>query len=502
MSMVGLNSYVQTHTSTGGLQNVMPGNYGQGNEGFVDPLDTANSVPISDETSMLAMEKYCKEYNVSENPFNDPTFAANCGVCLSSGNFNDAARTPIADTPGGTGVLVYQQDKQRAYDRQVSNNYRYPRAMPSLGRAMCVGATSQEDDSKPPTLAIDANMYTDIKYRKECIKAADFTADKSCGRCVTDPTSWSYIKNPPNGDLNPVTLVLSGSGKVTVTVNGSPAMIVTDTGLAPMTETSLSTTPISVLLSTGAANEQQIQEGQRFIVSVKQVGTTIPFVGGLLQSKSPNGEKYVQEFYNTIVKDTANSGNVPKVGQPKVPITTNGVSVKRIIPTTPLPTPVAMVLECEMPVTFISPVWDPTTNRTQIAYYDCSAGPYVNSQGHADNIIKDECTGQLPASYTDSCLGSIITGAGCSTGGTWYRNGLPQETRGMNTGQLTNWIKDQQKMSSTDPTVAIGCYGLDISSPCDKTNPDGTPTDTCLKYLYENTIERNPRYGPAYNTQN
>jgi len=525
MSMVGLNSYVQRHSDSGGLSQRLPGGIREGMvEGFrslsklaptntelnqyTSPPDMAHSVPISDSTSMLAMEKFCREYDTTKgNPFSDATFAENCGVCLSTGRFNDVSKTPIKETASGTGVLVYKADKKKAYDRQRDNNYMYPRAMPSLARAVCVGATSQDNDTQAPTLAIDANMYMDIKRRKECIAAQDFAPDRSCGQCVTNPKSWSYVKNPPAGDLNRVYLVLVGSGLVTITVNGKQ---LNRKNGSPVVDYPLSATPRRFNLGRymdGGAIRGYIEEGDKFVVTVKGAGAgTVPHLGGLIQSIVPNGGKYVEEFYNTIVTDGANAGNAPRVGQPKLFVSTYGVYVRRIVPTTPVPTPVSMILNCQMPLTFINPMWNAETGRTQIASYDCKNGPYVNSAEDSALLMKDECTGQKPGSISIDCLHDIIMDNGCSTGGDWYMKGLPTEAFGTNMmnsiGQIASWIQGALATRGDDPAVMKGCYGVDTSSPCDGLGPGDTPSAECLAYLYSNTSEQNPRVGKAYTTVN
>ena len=495
MSMAALNSYTQNHTSSGGLTNVLPGNYeGFDTQGIIDPLDTALSVPISDETSMLAMEKYCREYTITGNPFDDATFAANCGVCMSTGNFNDAANTPIVNTPAGTGVLLYRADKDRAYARKTANNYRYPRAMPSLGRAVCAGATTQDNDANLPTLAIDAAMYSELKGQAACIFTQDYATDKSCGKCLTDPTSWTYIKQPASEGMQPTNLILVGSGLVTVTSNGQP---VVDADGKEIADVALSTTtPLSVGLGNFLVNgtvRGYINEGEPFVVSVKPAGVTVPYVGGLIQSTVPNGSTYIEEMYNTILTDDANSGNVPKIGQPKLGVSTFGLYVKRIIPTTPMPSGAAMRLSCKMPMTFLS---------NNLSQYTCPDGPLINSLEDANALIKDECTGQSPGGYSQNCLGKIILEAGCSTGGTWYSSGLPAAaTTGNNVGQIRNWITAQQ-VNRNQPAVSMGCYGINNSSPCDGASPGTPPTAECLKYLYDNTSENNPVQGRAYTTTN
>jgi hypothetical protein len=501
MSMVALNSYDQKYPAAGGIVNSLPGE----KEGFTTGMDMAISLPISDETSMLALDKYCRENGKGSNPFSDAKFAEFCGMCMV-----DASKPPPGNKysdgtpiPGnGAGVLVYPEDKATAYNNQKENGYHYPRALPSLGRAKCAGATTSDDDSRPPTLAIDANMYTDILKRNLCVATQDFANDGSCGQCVGDTKKWSYVKNPPDGNINTVLLILTGSGLVSILSNGQ--QVVADG--KNVVDVALSTTPLVVDLGNynagGNSFQGYIKEGEKFTIIVKPNNLVVPYIGGFLQSTDPNGSPYIQELYNTVLSDSANAGSAPKLGHPKLNMSGMGFSVKRIVPGANIlaDSVVKINLVCEMPMTFISPNMDPTSNRSQIAYYDCKSGPYTTTAAHADLLIKDECSGQTVGNYTDMCLKSKIMAAGCSTAGGWYTSGLPPEA-GANTNTLGNisaWI-NQKILEPTNVATSMGCYGIDLSSPCDGADK-GSPE--CLAYMYNNTSERNMLQGPAYSTRN
>lgn len=500
MSMVALNSYDQKYPAAGGIVNTLPGE----KEGFTTGMNIATSLPISDETSMLGLEKYCKDNAKGTNPFSDAKFAEFCGVCMVDGSkpppkniYSDG--TPIPGNEGG--VLVYPEDKAVAYTKQQENGYHYPRALPSLGRAKCGGATTSDDDSRPPTLAIDANMYSDIRKRNLCVATQDFAPDGSCGKCVGDPTKWSYVKNPPEGNINNVLLVLVGSGLVTVLSNGQQVLA----DGKNLIDVALSTTPLVVNLgnyNAGGSLRGYIKEGERFSIIVKPNNLAFPYIGGFIKSTDPNGNPYVQELYNIVQNDSANAGNSPLIGYPGLSVSGMGFSVKRMVPGNNVSreVDVKMNLICEMPLTFISPTMDPTSKKSQIAYYDCKSGPYTTTAAHADLLIKDECSGQSAGNYTDTCLKSRILAAGCSTGGTWYRVGLPPEA-GTNTntlGNISSWI-NEKKLEPTNVATSMGCYGINLSSPCDG-NKAGSPE--CLAYMYKNTSEKNILEGPAYSTAN
>ena len=487
MSMSALTSYKQHPNSQGGMSMSMPGNYRSG-EGF---LDTPLSIPVSDETSMLGIEKYCKEKDVTTDPFGDAKFNKHCGVCLGAGAFTG---TPTKPFDGPQGVLVYKADKNRAYARKRANNYRYARAMPSLGRAVCTGATSQRDDSAPPTLAIDSDMYREAMGRMRCQREQQYMADKSCGKCMADTTKWSYIQHPPKGTVQNIELQLLGNGKVTITVKGAATSV---------TNTLLSNTPLVVDLSryAGAPDSSAIQEGDSFVVSVQAAtATAIPFIGGLLKGRNADGTLYLQEFYNTVLRDDANSGNSVRTGTPALFVPGLNVRVKRLVAKTPLATGTEkMRLVCEIPFTFI----DYSDGNNNIAYYDCKKGPYVTTTANENKLFQDECTGQSPGQYSEDCKRKVLLEEGCSSAGSWWLNGLPADGIVGTIGQIRRWIKGKQATANTDPVVAEGCYGItSVATPCDGVGPGNPPSDACLSYLYENTSEKSANIGKAYNTTN
>ena len=485
MSIVGLTSYGQHPTSEGGIAMSIPGNY-KTNEGF---LDTTLSLPVADETSMLGIEKYCKEKDVTTDPFGDPQFMENCGVCLSAGAFTGTPTTPF---DGPQGILVYKADKDRAYARKTANNYKYARAMPSLGRAMCRGATSQDDDMAPPTLALDSDMYREALGRMRCQREQQYLPDKSCGKCMADTTIWSYIQQPPKGTVQNLELQLVGNGKVTITVKGAAT---------PVLNTVLSNTPLIVDLSkyTGAPGSSAVQEGDPFVVSV-QAAAAAPFIGGLLKGTNADGTIYLQEFYNTVLRDDANSGNSVRTGTPSLFVSGLNVRVKRLVPKNPLPTTAEkMRLVCEIPFTFI----DYSDGNNNIAYYDCKKGPYVTTAAHENKLFQDECSGQAPGQYSEDCKRKIILDAGCSSAGSWWTNGLPADAISGTVAQIKAWIQGRQGAASTDPAVAEGCYGItSMATPCDGVGPGNPPSNACLAYLYKNTSEQSATVGKAYSTTN
>ena len=454
MSITGLNKPDQYHTLTGGITTTQP---------FAD-YDI--SLPIFDENSMLAMDNFCKSYNVSTNPFADPNskFSKNCGVCFGDG------------TPKG--VLLYEKDKEIAIVNQRSRNYKYPRAMPSLGRSTCTGATSQIDDSAPPTLAINSEMYNDITGRNYCKTHNTFS--NNCGQCVTNNSIWSYVKGDPGVNMSGLKLYLVGKGKVTVKVNN---VLISDEDKV------LPPNGLNILIGNYGTGNTIIKEGDIISISVKQDGVSNTYIGGALEGTVASGGKYLRDIYDFLKDKTFGSST-------SSPTTTTmsllssytpnpSIRVKRIevnpgvvtasvmtMAMQQLANAVKIRLEGTIPLTFIDPA------QNQMAFYDCKNGPYIKQQASADLLgVIDECAGQPSGTgYTDECKRKKILEAGCSSAGSWWREpGQITQTSG-----LDAWLTTQKASARTVPAASMGCYGVDISTPCDSS----PGSQECLAYTY------------------
>jgi len=443
MSATGLNQPKQYHTITGGITTTQP---------FAD---YNMSLPVFDENSMIALDNYCKSYNVNTNPFTDTNskFSNFCGVC-----FNDDGIP--------SGVLVYEKDKEVANTNKDSLNYKYPRAMPSFGRSVCSGATSQSDDSKPPTLAINADMYTEIKGRIACKK--DKTYGNNCGKCSTNDTVWSYIKNDPGETMKKLALYLVGNGIVTVKLNDIVVKAKVNDTLVNAQDIQLSSRPIISLGMNG------IKEGDTFSISVTKDNNTAVNIGGALEGITASGGKYLRDLFDIVKDETTVRSNAVYAGSLLLSSYTQNpnIRVKKMVKINPPASSIQLLLRGIIPFTFID------TMQNQMGYYDCKNGPYITNAISAEILnIVDECSGQPSASgYTDECKRKKILEAGCSSAGNWWTN--PDSIT--QTSGLDNWLSIEKAKANTNNVASIGCYGIDISTPCDN-NPSSRE---CLAYTY------------------
>ena len=461
MSQTALNIPMQV-PSLGGLFTTKP------------PVNTL-SPRIDNESSFLGLVDFCKNTGASmSDPFSDANFAANCGMCTSSGTLITGEKFTSP-----TGVVVYQKDKDNVNDTQTKNRYKFPRAIPSLKSATCQGATLS-DDSVAPVLAITGKMLKEILGRNAC--RTNQTFGNSCGQCTADTNSWSYVENPPNGGISETTLYLYGKGTVQISVQGAVVG-----------------SPKSLSMTATVINIGIVTEGSTIKVAVTSDSDgNSPMLYAAMKNTLPNGSDFYLPFDDIINKDEV-TGSYPRRLSPKF-FTDMNMALSQILPSAGQPRgSVQMVLDATMPLTFVS--------SDQIASYDCTTGPYTTSQADAElySSDTDPClnpAGQGPGNYSQECIQGKLFAAGCSTGGDWYTNGLPgAATAGKNLGQINSWLQDKVTNSSTDPSVTKGCYGEDTSTPCDQfIGTAQIPNQQCLAYLYANTGAQNPRLGQAYSS--
>ena len=427
-----------------------------------DPL----SPRVDNDNSFLGLIQMCKAKGTGNTPFSDPAFAANCGMCLSSGSLKTGE---TFSTP--TGVLVYAEDKTTATNEQKSNGYTFPRVIPSLAAAVCKGA-SRSDDSQP-VLAITQSDFDGFKKRQVCRESHGL--GNECAQCIsTKEASWI----PRSGGTEPITLWLWGAGTVVVTLGGQvvsvgdkPSILANDKGLQ---------VPLG-----------KAQEGTTLNIKVLQ-GTSAdgPYVYGAIVSRTPSNTMYKLPIDRFLEKDTI-SGSFPRRGAPQYFSEIKAACVKLL----PQGNNTSMAVDGFLPLTFVQP--------DQLAAFDCPTSPFVSTQASAEILVDDPCLnprGQGPNNYTDECLRKAILSAGCSTNGTWYKNLPAQNDRDFRLSNYTHELKKANDLlGDTFPDVSMGCRGIDISSPCDNFLDGGVPDQACMRYLYTNQSEGNKRIGRTYN---
>jgi hypothetical protein len=421
---------------------------------------------IDNENSYLGMIKMCKDKGVGNRPFDDPAFAANCGMCVTSGSLKSGE---TFTTP--TGVLVYAADKSNAQNDKTKNQFIFPRVIPSIDAATCKGAS--RSDSSQPSLAITQADFDAFKARAAC--KASHGLGNGCAKCVSNKES-SWI--PANGGTQPLTLWLSGAGTVVVSVGGQKVF-----GGNPVQPAVLSDATTKIPLG-------RVKEGTSFNVTVSK-GTSVegPYVYGIITSLTPANKTYKLAIEKFLELDKV-SGTFVRKGSPKYFSEVKAYSAKLL----PQGGQLSMALDGFIPLTFVEP--------DQLAAFDCAASPFVSTQASAELLISDPCLnprGQGPGNYTKECLQQAVLNAGCSTNGTWYKNPTID-----NRTTVTSWTAAIAALinkpdATTDINTMMGCRGINVSTPCDPFLKGGIPDNACMAYLYTNDSEYSKRTGRAYN---
>ena len=441
-----LNVPTAVPTSTGNFINKYP--------------DTIISPRVDNENSFLGLVKFCKDESAKGgNPFSNPKFAQNCGMCLSSGSLitGETFTKP-------TGVVVYQKDKEKAYKIRTNNKYKFPRTIPSLQAAVCKGASTSDDSL--PVLALNEKDYTRFQKREKCIHGQ--SVGNECGKCLSN-NKYSWVD--PRGGIQPMSFALYGMGKATLRVGRQVQTV-------DLSETQ------GALLSVG-----RLVEGTPFSIEVVKGNTTEgPYLYGAMISTNPNGQPYRIGIEKIIEKD-ATTGSTPRRGTPKLFSEVRMNLIKLM----PKPQTERMVLDGQIPLTFVE--------SDQLATFDCDASPFITKQASAELITDDPCArpkGQGEGKYSDACLQEVVLLGGCSADGDYYKN--PNTYAGkMSKSQFRTWIEQKKKLTNTNIDEARLCLGKDITSPCDKFLRTGAiPDRNCLIYLYKNTGSTNKRIGSSY----
>ena len=428
---------------------------------LVDPI----SPRVDNENSYLGMIKMCKDKGVGDRPFNDPAFSANCGMCVTSGTLKSGE---TFNKP--TGVLVYAADKADAQKDKTTNQYIFPRVIPSIDAATCQGAS--RSDSSQPSLAITQADFEAFKARAAC--KASHGLGNGCARCVSNKES-SWI--PANGGTQPLTLWLWGAGSVVVSVGGQKIA-----GGDPARPATLSDSTMQLPLG-------RVKEGTSFNVTVsKGLSTEGPFVYGIITSITPANKPYKLAIEKFLELDKV-SGTFVRKGAPKYFSDVKAYSAKLL----PQGGQLSMALDGFIPLTFVEP--------DQLAAFDCAASPFVSTQASAELLISDPCLnprGQGPGNYTKECLQQAVLNAGCSTNGNWYKN---PTIDGRTT--VASWTAAIASLANrpdaaTDVNTSMGCRGVNVSTPCDAFLSGGIPDAGCMAYLYSNDAEYSKRTGRAY----
>ena len=405
-----------------------------------------------DPNGLLAMIKLCEGVKtVDANAFNDPNFAANCGICVDIGKNS-------AGNPTKGGLVLLPKDKEYAQKHQRGDHL--PDYKPTIGTCPA------------QRMAGNAAEVRRIQNIMSCQNSASYDIT-GCSQCYADQ---SYFPVEGTTNVNPPAIYVAGSGYLTwyetgytngagVNLNGSPQKL-----------------------------QLKGPEATRVTLNVSPNNPNGCYIAGYLEGVTSNG--YFRVDLQRIVQTDGWTGRKPRLTGP---VTINGVSCNNMSPGFGQEN---MNLIIPTPFTFV--------DTTSLSGEMCSTGPFVTKQSSAEFLASDPCykKGSGPGNYNQECLQNSFYSNGCLDSG----KGFPMSTTanaallatpsGYNRslGQISEFIYENAIRSATGMTsggaklsiddwsaASEFCTGRKITSPCDTAAKDTGPlSGDCLTYLWRN----------------
>ncbi len=441
------------------------------NLGSKNNYTTPNNLPNNFQQAIT-----CEAAPTTCDAFDDPTFAANCGMSF------DKKGISVNGKPHIGGLFISPDDRKKQMD--MANNVLstggapydpYKVYQPTLGKA------------KPGSFALNKDQCQVIKERIDCATKQTFSSP-NCTQCYT---SQNFSRVGPETGRIPSTLYLFGSGTVNVSSQNN---------IIYLPENKLDTNnPMTVLVPANA-------EGTVFHINLQaNPNSTSTFVAGYIEGQTPRGT-FKLDILNLVQSDLI-TNTKPKINGS---ITVNGFRCLSLVPGT---SQTKMDLSCLMPFSFLS-MYDGDA-------LTCDNGPIITQAASATFLESDPCFGKAnkPGNYKLECLQSRWIEMGGTPQGIGYpsnqtkadalqkdANGKPLDIDTIvnnlapkMTSALTGQDANGNNLSISNwNTVSMWATGTPINTPCDGPNSQSGPlSQECLQYLYLNQ-GINSHIGPTY----
>jgi len=433
-------------------------------------METVYDIP-SQSPAMFEAAKACEAADKTCNAFNDPTFAANCGMSFDTQGSDSVGRV----FTGGLYIMPDERKKQLARAATVEQTGSEPYDpvkvyQPTLGRA------------RPGTFSLNKDSCVVVKEKVDCAAKQTFKTP-NCTQCYT---SQQFSRVGPKTGRLPSTLHLYGVG--TVTVSGNRIGV----SQQPLSESA----PANITLP-------EASEGITFTIRVTGAGA--PYLAGYLEGPTARGTFKVD--LKTMVKTDTVTNAKPRITGTKTVggfrCTTLGLGSGKK----------EMNLACLMPYTFI--------NGFDGDSLACDNGPIITLEESAVHLESDPCYGKAnsPGNYKLECLQSRWI----DLGGTPQGTGYPKDTAAANLIQRDSagnpldidTIVDTLSVRSAQAQTGQNASGVSLSipdwnaqsmfmtgvpitNPCDgPNNAMGPVSKDCAVYLYQNKGQGS-RVGSTY----
>lgn len=425
------------------------------------------TIPTSSPNT-FQQAQVCEAQGPSCNAFDNPIFAANCGISFDKKGIGANGKPHI----GGLYVSPSDKSQQLAHADAVLSSGEAPYDpykvyQPTLGK------------SKPGSFALTKDQCNIVKEKVECLTKQTF-GSPNCTQCYT---SHKFARvGPKTGRISSI-LNLFGNGTVTIASDSS--------NIDPITLEQSTLDPVNQLQVTipGSA------EGTVFTINVQPiVNTPLTYIAGFIQGQTPSGV-FKLDLMNLIQSDLVTNSKPSLNGS----ITVGGFRCVTIVPGN---TQTTMNLSCLMPFSFL--------NMYDGDALTCDNSPIITQAASATFLESDPCFGKKnqPGNYALSCLQERWTELGGTPQGTGYPSNqaaadlLQKDSNGNSididtivnnvSAQITQALTGQDSNGnplniSTWNTLSMWATGIPINTPCDgPTSTNGPLSQDCLSYLYLN----------------
>jgi hypothetical protein len=448
----------------------------QGTSGTFDfKAKTNYSIP-NNSPSTFQQAKKCQDAGNTCAAFDDPNFAANCGMSFDINAIGADGKPSIG------GLFISPDDRQKqmdAADAVLSTGGPpydpYKVYQPTLGK------------SKPGTFALTKDQCVVVKEKVDCASKQTFNSP-NCTQCYT---SQNFARVGPDTPRIPSTLYIFGNGTVTVSSQNNNITLPANTLDANNATT--------VAIPADA-------EGTNFTINVQPTGNSpLVFVAGFIQGQTPRGT-FKLDLMSLTQSDLVTNSK-PRINGS---ITVNGFRCLTLVPGNKQTT---MNLSCLVPFSFLS-MYDGDA-------LTCDNGPIITQAASATFLESDPCFGKAnqPGNYKLECLQTRWVELGGTPQGTGYpsnqaaADALQKDGNGqaLDIDTIVNNLAPKMISAATGKdasgkdlslpdwnTVSMWATGVPINTPCDGPGNDTGPlTQECLSYLYLNQGATS-HIGPTY----
>jgi hypothetical protein len=433
-----------------------------------DPYKIPSSLPPAIQTAQTICEKITTP---DCSAFQDPQFAANCGISFDMKGVNSKGKTQMG------GLYISSMDRAAQQQRAAAlgggpDTIQY---QPSLGQAA------------KGMFAIDASSCKVLSEQVACKRTQSLTSP-NCTSCFT---SGAYNRVDPTTPRISPTFVIqtNATGVVFVDANGGQ----TTYTVSPDTPTPI--TPATA-----------VNEGNSFQWNLTGPNDGSLYFSGYLTAPTTKGAFNLD--LNALLDRDLVTNYKPRIGGAQ-PI--NGVQCMILRPGLGQG---SMQLHGFMPFSFLTPYEQDALT--------CDNGPILTQPASASFLGNDVCyaPGSTPGNYSLQCLQQMFISAGGTTQGKGYpsdansakallynSNGTARSLDDistylyqMNVQASTGLDTQGNQLSLADwNTASLFCTGTAVSNPCEGPNKSGGPLTTeCLQYLYTNAGAADPTIGPTY----